>query len=69
VGCILTISASGQILSGLVGITFTASASGLVTVTAPRSVQVTFAVSVDVQVCWFLDVSFSESFQFTHALP
>ena len=68
VGCALTISASGQILSGLVSITFTAEADGLVTVTSPQSVQVTFAVSVDVQVCWFLDVSFSESFQYTHAL-
>ena len=68
VGCMLAISASGQILSGLVGITFTAQASALVTVTSPQSVQATFTVSLDVQVCWCLDVSFSESFQFTYAL-
>jgi hypothetical protein len=68
VGCALTIHANGQILSGLVGITFTAEASGLVTVTSPQSVQATFSFSVDVQVCWVLNVSFGESFQFTQAL-
>jgi hypothetical protein len=68
VGCALTIKGQGQILSGVVTITFTAEASGVVTVTSPQSVQVTFSVSLDVQVCWCLDVSFSESWQFTQAL-
>jgi hypothetical protein len=69
VGVALIISASGMILSGLIGITFTAEAAGNVTVTVPRSVQATFDVSVDVTLCWFLDVSFDESVQYTKSLP
>jgi hypothetical protein len=69
VGVQLVISAQGQILGGLVGISFTAEADGLVTVTAPRSVQATFEVSMDVQLCWVLSVSFDETFQYTKSLP
>jgi hypothetical protein len=68
IGCGLVLSVSGQILSGLVGITFTASATGLVTVTDPKSVQATFDVSVDVQLCWFLDISFDVAFQYTQSI-
>jgi hypothetical protein len=68
VGCQLTISVSGQLLSGLLGITFTAEAGGVVTVTSPQSVQANFDVSIDITVCWFLDVSFDESFQYTQSL-
>ena len=69
IGAILVLSASGKILGGLVGITFTAEASGAVTVTDPRSVTATFDISVDVQLCWYLDVSFSESVSYTKSLP
>ena len=68
IGCGLTLSVTGQILSGLVGITFSASATGLVTVTDPKSVQATFDVSVDVQLCWFLDISFDVAFQYTQSI-
>ncbi|HEY6922925.1 MAG TPA: hypothetical protein VI653_05620, partial [Steroidobacteraceae bacterium] len=63
IGCGLALSVSGQILSGLVGITFAAAANGLVTVTDPKSVQATFDVSVDVVLCWFLDITFDVAFQ------
>jgi hypothetical protein len=76
IGCALTISATASIpdtgnqkVDGLFKISFTAEASAVVTVSTPQSVQATFSVSVDVTVCWFLSVSFSESFQFTQALP
>jgi hypothetical protein len=69
IGAILVLAANGKILGGLVGITFTAEASGAITVTVPRSVSATFDISVDVQLCWFLDVSFSESVQYTQSLP
>ena len=68
VGCALTLSANGQILSGLIGVTFTAEADGL-KVTSPQSVQATFSVSLDVQICWCVNVDFSESWQYTQALP
>jgi hypothetical protein len=69
VGVGLILSGSGQILSGLVGISFTAEADGLITVTAPRSVTASFDISVDVSLCWFLDVSFDVQTQYKHALP
>jgi hypothetical protein len=68
VGCQLTIGVSGQLLSGLLGISFTAQATGVVTVTSPQSVQATFGVSIDITLCWFLDISFSETFQYTESL-
>jgi hypothetical protein len=68
IGVGLILSANGKVLQGLVGITFTAEAAGAVTVTSPQSVQATFSVSVDVQLCWVLDVSFSFSEQFKHQL-
>ena len=68
VGCQLTITVSGQLLSGLVGISFTAQAGALVTVTSPQSVQATFTVSIDITLCWFLNIDFSESFQYTQSL-
>jgi hypothetical protein len=68
IGAMLILSANGKILSGLVGITFTAEAGGAVTVTNPQSVQATFTASVDVQVCWCLDVSFDISQQYTQQL-
>jgi hypothetical protein len=69
IGAILVLSANGKILGGLVGITFTAEAAGAVTVTHPQSVSATFDISIDVQLCWCLDVSFSESVQYTKSLP
>lgn len=68
VGAALILSANGTVLQGLVAITFTAEAAGAVTVTNPQSVQATFLVSVDVQLSWFLDVSFTFSEQFSHQL-
>jgi hypothetical protein len=68
VGCQLTITVSGQLLSGLVGISFTAQAAGIVTVTSPQSVQATFGVSIDITLCWFLNIDFSETFQYSQSL-
>jgi hypothetical protein len=68
IGCILVLSANGKLLGGLVGVTFTAEAAAAVTVTHPQSVSATFSISIDVQLCWFLDVSFSESVQYTKSL-
>jgi len=67
-GLMLIISASGKILGGLIGITFTAEAGGSFTLTSPQSFQATFDVSIDVQLCWVLDVSFDASIQFSHQL-
>jgi hypothetical protein len=67
-GLALIISVSAKVLSGLVGISFTAEAGGAFTLTSPQSFQATFSVSVDVQVCWVLDVSFDASIQFSHQL-
>lgn len=74
VGVGLILSGSAQIpssgsLSGLASITFTAEADGLITVTTPRTVTATFDISVDVSLCWFLDVSFDVQTQYKHALP
>jgi hypothetical protein len=67
-GLMLIISASAKIMGGLVGITFTAEAGGAITFTSPQSFQATFSVSLDVQLCWFIDISFSASIQFSHQL-
>jgi hypothetical protein len=67
-GLMLVISASARILQGLVGITFTSEAGGAFQLTNPQSFQATFDVSVDVQLCWVLDVSFDASIQFSHQL-
>jgi hypothetical protein len=69
IGVGLILSASGQILGGLIGITFTAEADGLITLTTPRTIQATFDIAVDVSLCWCVDVSFDVSTQYTHALP
>ncbi|MGA8383361.1 MAG: hypothetical protein WB710_19735 [Stellaceae bacterium] len=68
VGVGLILSGSGQILDGLVGISFTAEADGLITVTTPRAVQATFDIQVDVSLCWFLDVNFDVQTQYTKTL-
>lgn len=67
-GLALIISASGKILGGLVGIIFTAEAGGAFTLTNPQSFQATFDVSIDVQLCWVLSISFDASIQFSHQL-
>ena len=60
IGVGLILSASGQVLSGLIGISFTAEADGLVIFQKNPTetlVQATFDIQVDVSVCWFLDVT------------
>jgi hypothetical protein len=68
VGSMMALSASGAVLGGLVAVTFTAEAMAIIVVTEPRSLRGTFDVSVDVTVCWFVSVSFSESADFSTAL-
>lgn len=68
IGAILAISGSGKILGGLVGLAFTATATGLLTLTSPQSVTATFDISVDITLCWFLDISFDVSAQYTKAI-
>lgn len=68
VGVGLILSASGQILGGVVGITFTAEADGLLIFQlGPKEtlVQATFDIQVDVSLCWFLDVTFEVQTQYT----
>lgn len=68
VGVGLILTASGQILSGLIGISFTAEADGLLIFQHnPKhtSVQATFNAQVDVSVCWFLDITFEVQTQYT----
>lgn len=67
IGVGLILQASGQILSGLVGITFTAEADGLY-ITSPKEIQATFDIQVDVSICWFLDVTFEAQTQYTKTL-
>ena len=67
VGIALILDAKGQILSGLVGITFTAEADGLY-IDSPKEIQATFKIQVDVSVCWCLDVDFQMQSQYTKAL-
>jgi hypothetical protein len=64
----LTLSVSGSILQGLLGVTFTVEAGAALTLTSPQSFQATFGASIDVQICWCLDISFSISFQLSHQL-
>jgi len=64
----LIVSASGSILKGMFGITFTAEAGAALALTSPQSFQASFDVSVDVQICWCLDVSFDIGFQISHQL-
>jgi len=68
IGCGLTISVTGSILNGLLALTFSATATGLVAVTNPKSVQATFDVSVDITICWFLDIAFDLTFQYTQSI-
>jgi hypothetical protein len=68
VGCALALSVTGAILDGLVSIAFAASAIGMVTVTDPKSVQATFDVSIDVTICWFLDIGFDVAFQYMQSI-
>jgi hypothetical protein len=68
VGVGLIMQASGQILSGLVGITFTAEADGLFIFQnnpTHTSVQATFDAQVDVSLCWFLNITFEVQTQYT----
>ena len=68
VGVGLILSASGQILGGVVGITFTAEADGLLIfqITPKETlVQATFDIQVDVSLCWFLDITFEVQTQYT----
>jgi hypothetical protein len=67
IGISLIMDAKGQILSGLVGITFTAEADGLY-IDSPKEIQATFKVQVDVSVCWCLDVDFEVQTQYTKTL-
>jgi hypothetical protein len=79
-GLILTLSVSASIpasgsAKGLFAISFSAEASGSIIDNNPSltdlnlSLQATFGVSVDVSVCWFINISFSETVQYTQALP
>lgn len=68
VGVGLILSASGQILGGVVGISFTAEADGLLIFQlSPKEtlVQATFDIQVDVSLCWFLDITFEVQTQYT----
>ena len=67
IGVGLILYASGQVLSGLVGISFTAEADGLY-ITSPKEIQATFDIQVDVSICWFLDVTFEAQTQYTKTL-
>ncbi len=67
-GVALIFTAKGMVLGGLIGITFTAEADGMITVTSPQAVQATFSVSVDICVCWFINIPFSTSVQYTKQL-
>ncbi len=67
IGVGLIMQASGQILSGLVGISFTAEADGLY-IDSPKEIQATFDIQVDVSICWFLDVDFEVQTQYTKTL-
>jgi hypothetical protein len=67
-GLALILSANATILGGLVGITFTAEAGGAITLTSPQSFQATFDVSIDVQLCWVLSISFDASIQLSHQI-
>ena len=75
IGVALTMTVSADIASGLFAISFSASAAGNIidsdplSLTLRFSLQASFSVSVDVTVCWLVDVSFSESFQYTQSLP
>jgi hypothetical protein len=80
IGVILTLSVSASVpasgnAKGLLRITFSAAASGNIIVTDPSlthlqlSLQATFSISIDVSVCWFIDVDFSNTIQYTQALP
>jgi hypothetical protein len=74
-GLILTLSASASIpatgsAKGLFAISFSAEASGTIIDNNQKfSLQATFGVSVDVSVCWFIDISFSETIQYSQSLP
>jgi hypothetical protein len=69
-GVVLILSVSGQVLGGLVGISFSAEAIASLTL-QPAAHQLTasatFLASVDVTLGWFLDVTVSFSVTYSHA--
>ena len=70
-GLILILTASGSVLGGLVGISFTAEAIASLTL-QPSPCQLTaaatFLASVDVTLGWFLDITVSVSTTYSHAM-
>ncbi len=70
-GLVLILAASGQVLGGLVGISFTAEAIASLTL-QPSPCQLTaaatFLASVDVTLGWFLDITISVSTTYSHAM-
>lgn len=70
-GVALIMSATGQVLGGLIGISFTAEADGLVIfqgTPSQTSVQATFDIQVDVSVCWFINFNLDVQQQYTKVL-
>jgi hypothetical protein len=70
-GLVLILSASGQVLGGLVGISFTAEAIASLTLqpsTSQLTAAATFLASVDVTLGWFLDITVSVSTTYSHTM-
>ena len=71
IGLVLILSASGQVLGGLVGISFTAEAIAALTL-QPSPCQLTaaatFLASVDVTLGWFFDITVSVSTTYSHTV-
>ncbi len=70
-GLILILTASGSVLGGLVGISFTAEAiASLALQFSPcqLTAAATFLASVDVTLGWFLDITVSVSTTYSHAM-
>ncbi len=71
IGLVLILQASGSVLGGLVGISFTA--EGIASLTLQPSpcqltAAVTFLASVDVTLGWFFDVTISVQTTYSHAM-
>ncbi len=71
IGLVLILAASGQVLGGLVGISFTAEAIAALTL-QPSPCQLTaaatFLASVDVTLGWFFDITVSVSTTYSHTI-
>jgi len=70
-GLILILTASGSVLGGLVGISFTAEAIASLTLQfspCQLTAAATFLASVDVTLGWFLDITVSVSTTYSHAM-